>query len=150
MATHPVYDRILADLYEGGELNELESKVVDILKRADGEPVTRRDFIEEIFLYTPSRDLSNNSDDRKVRKAIESLRRKGATMIVSTFGSAGYCIDNSVERAEEMAAEMEKRARELNALAEKIRSALRPVEMPKEVFERAKPKAISQLSFVDA
>lgn len=155
MATHPVYERILRDLHEGGELTALEEKIVDALQKADGENVTRRELILQVFGYSVPENISlnNNSHDRKIRAAIQSLRKKGATMVVASSGEAGYCIDASAERAEEMAAEMEKRARELFALAEKIRAALRPVTLEQTVKEsilqRAKSKpALQQLTMM--
>jgi hypothetical protein len=142
MATHPVYERILQDLHDGGELTVLEEKIVDALQKANGENVTRRALIYAVFgLRIPEHiSLNNNSEDRKIRAAIQSLRSKGATMIVASSGAAGYCIDASEERAEEMAGEMEKRARELSALAEKIRAALRPVEVTPEIAARIRAR----------
>lgn len=149
MATTLIYEKILMEL-RAGELGELESKVLDLLIEADGETVTRHQFIKAIYGYTPVGSLSGNKHDRKVRKAIESLREKGATFILSSSGEAGYRMDMSIEKAEEMAGELESRARKLSDMAEKIREALEPVRIPESVRVAASPLHTQprQMSFI--
>lgn len=149
MSTTPIYEKILSDL-RAGELGDLESKVLDLLIKADGKTVTRHQFIHAIYGYMPEGSLSGNKHDRKVRKALESLREKGATFILSSSGEAGYRMDLSIEKAEEMANELESRARKLSEMAEKIRDALTPVQLPESVCVAANPLHNSprQLSFI--
>lgn len=149
MATTLIYEKILADL-RVGELGDLEKKVLDLLVKADGETVTRHEFIQDIYGYTPEGSLSGNKHDRKVRKALESLREKGATFILSSSGEAGYRIDMSIEKAEEMANELESRARKLSDMAEKIREALVAVQLPESVRVAAAPMHVQplQMSFI--
>ncbi len=149
MATTLIYEKILSDL-RAGELGDLEKKVLDLLIQAGGETVTRHQFIQAIYGYKPEGSLSGNKHDRKVRKAIESLREKGATFILSSSGEAGYRMDLSIEKAEEMANELESRARKLSEMAEKIRDALTPVQLPESVRVMANPLPVKplQMSFI--
>jgi hypothetical protein len=143
MATTPIYDKMQAEL-RAGELSMLERRVLEILNDQAGATVTRHDFIRLIFGYQPDGSLNGNKHDRKIRIAIKSLRDKGATFVVSSSGEAGYRIDTSAEKAQEMAGEMEKRARQLTATAERIRAALPKVRPP----ERMKVGGFKQLSFI--
>lgn len=149
MATTLIYDKILADL-KAGELTILENQVLDLLTRRDGRPITRHEFVQLIYGYLPKGSLSGNQEDRKIRKAIESLREKGATFIVSSSGEAGYRVDMSIEKAEEMAGELERRARKLSEMAGKIRDALVTIQTPESVRVAANPLNNSprQLSFI--
>ena len=101
MPTTPIYDDILAEL-AGGELPELEKSVLDLLKSsADG--MTREMLCAEILgEFTPT-------NDRKVRKAIESLRDNGIA-IESNSGRAGYRLSVNEDDLKKMAAEFESRA----------------------------------------
>lgn len=109
--TNDVYEQIIAQL-TGGELSELERKVFDDLKISP-EGLTRLDLIGDIYGYQARYNaivvgLSNSHEDRKIRKAIESLRRR-LVPIVSTSSQAGYRLDASPEAIEKMLSELRSR-----------------------------------------
>ena len=74
MARTPQYERLLAEL-DAGELSELERKVLDALLKAPNG-ITRRGLIRVVYGVEAQRNLSNDPHDRKIRKAIESLRNR--------------------------------------------------------------------------
>ena len=106
MARTPQYEKLLAEL-DAGELSELERKVLDALLKAPGG-ITRRGLIRVIYGVEAQRNLSNDPNDRKIRKAIESLRDR-MVPIVSSSGKAGYRLDTSPEAIQNMIAELKSR-----------------------------------------
>ena len=106
MARTPQYERLLAEL-NAGELSELERKVLDALLKAPGG-ITRRGLIRAIYGVEAQHNLSNDPHDRKIRKAIESLRNR-MIPIISSSGKAGYRLDTSPEAIQNMVAELKSR-----------------------------------------
>jgi len=141
MTTTAVYDEILNDLQV--ELSELERHIFESLQH-NPEGLTRRELVYQVYGYVihPDEDLGNNKHDRKIRMAIASMQDR-LIPIVSSSGKAGYRLDVSRENAEQMALEMESRARRLYDKARRIRhfhSIPMPVEFPGQVEE---PKQLS-------
>ena len=106
MARTPQYERLLAEL-DAGELSKLERKVLDALLKAPNG-ITRRGLVRAIYGMEAQRNLSNDPHDRKIRKAIESLRNR-MIPIVSSSGKAGYRLDTSPEAIQNMIAELKSR-----------------------------------------
>jgi len=103
MARTPQYERLLAEL-ESGELSELERKVLDALLKAPSG-FTRGGLIRVVYGVEAQRNLSNDPNDRKIRKAIESLRNR-MIPIISSSGKAGYRLDTSPEAIQNMVEEL--------------------------------------------
>lgn len=106
MARTPQYERLLVEL-DVCELSELERKVLDALMKAPNG-ITRRGLIRVVYGVEAQRNLSNDPHDRKIRKAIESLRSRNIP-IVSSSGKAGYRLDTSPEAVENMIRELKSR-----------------------------------------
>ena len=109
------YDQILSEL-AAGELPVIERKVFDALK-AHPEGLLRPQLVAIVFEETvkaggPS---NNNTKDRKVRRAIESLRER-MVPIVSSSGRAGYRLDTSMDGRRRMLADLIKRRDSLSDL----------------------------------
>lgn len=104
-----VYDRILQEL-AAGEMDKLEVKIFESLRRVYPATLTRYDLLECVFGYRPEEheNLNNNTDDRKIRSAIASMFEKGVP-IVSTSGGAGYRIDIELENWAGLISELEGR-----------------------------------------
>jgi hypothetical protein len=99
------YERLLEEL-AAGEMTKLQRKVFSLLKdHPDG--LTRGNLVFMIYGYVPS-NLGNDNNDRKIRKAIEALRRR-LFPIVSTSSQAGYRLDVSRETVEKMIGELQHR-----------------------------------------
>lgn len=97
MATHPVYDLLLADITE-----DMERAVLTKLLEHAGERVNRYELIEAVHgldarARAEQHGLANSKEDRQNRECIESLQRKDYP-IYSSSGEAGYvlAIDESV------------------------------------------------------
>ena len=104
MTPREVYENMLNQLAEG-ELNDLQRKVFNLL-REHSEGLTRYDLVEHIYGYRPK--TVGGTHDRKIRKAIEVLRKR-LFPIVSTSGQPGYRLDVTKEAAEKMVAELQSR-----------------------------------------
>ena len=117
MARTPQYERLLAEL-DAGELRELERKVLDALLKAPGG-ITRRGLIRVVYGVEAQRNLSNDSHDRKIRKAIESLRNR-MIPIISSSGKAGYRLDTSPEAIRNMIRELKSRIAHMEQKIEAI------------------------------
>ena len=117
MARTPQYERLLAEL-DAGELSELERKVLDALLKAPGG-ITRRGLVRAIYGVEAQRNLSNDPHDRKIRKAIESLRDR-MIPIVSSSGKAGYRLDTSPEAIQNMIRELKSRIAHMEQKIEAI------------------------------
>jgi hypothetical protein len=112
------YEKLLDEL-AAGELTVIERKVFDALKKHP-EGLRRQQLIAIVFGETVrawERD-NNSADDRKVRKAIESLRSR-LVPIISTSGRAGYRLDVSKEARDRMLADLRSRRAKLDALIER-------------------------------
>ena len=100
------YEKLLVEL-NAGELSQLERKVLDaLLKPSSG--ITRRGLVRVIYGVEAQHNISNDPNDRKIRKAIESLRSRNIP-IVSSSGKAGYRLDTSPEAIQNMIRELKSR-----------------------------------------
>ncbi|MCL4270670.1 MAG: hypothetical protein KJZ72_14045 [Anaerolineales bacterium] len=106
MSHTPEYEKILAEL-NAGELPIIARKILNTLLQAP-KGITRKGLIRAVFGEEPGNNLSNDTRDRKIRKAIEHLRDLGFP-IVSTSGKAGYKLDTDPENIEDMIREWESR-----------------------------------------
>ncbi|HRJ59493.1 MAG TPA: hypothetical protein PLV64_24650 [Anaerolineales bacterium] len=104
MSHTPEYAKLLAEL-NAGELPIIAQKILNTLLQAP-KGITRKGLIRAVFGEEPGNNLSNDTRDRKIRKAIEHLRNLGLP-IVSTSGKAGYNLDTNPENIEEMIREWE-------------------------------------------
>jgi hypothetical protein len=99
------YERLLEEL-AAGEMTKLQRRIFELLKdNPDG--LTRGELVYKIYGYVPS-NLGNDNNDRKIRKAIEALRRR-LFPIVSTSSQAGYRLDVSRETVLKMIGELQHR-----------------------------------------
>lgn len=100
------YEKVLVEL-RSGQWEQIEYKIMEALLRAP-QGLTRKGLIRVVFDKEAQKNLSNDTRDRKIRKAIESLRDKGVP-IVSTSGKAGYILETDPEKIAEMLDEMKSR-----------------------------------------
>jgi hypothetical protein len=129
MARTPQYEKLLAEL-AAGELKELERQILTALQKAPGG-LTRQGLIRVVFGVEPQRNLGNDPHDRKIRKAIESLRDKLFPIVYSS-GEPGYRLDTSPEAIENMVAELESRVAHLQQKADVARQFYHlPIRMEK-------------------
>jgi hypothetical protein len=106
MSRTPQYEKLLAEL-NAGELPVIEYKILDALCQAP-KGLTRRGLVRVVFGEDARTDLGNDTKDRKIRKAIESLRNRGVP-VVSNSGKAGYKLDTDPENIECMIRELKSR-----------------------------------------
>lgn len=104
------YAQILADLE--GELEALERAVFIALKRHP-QGLTRPQLIALVFRTTPEENLSNSTKDRKIRKAIASLRAKRVP-VLSNSGQAGYRLGINEAGKQALLADLRSRRNMLN------------------------------------
>ena len=119
MARTPEYEKLLDEL-ENGKLEEIKRKIFEALLRAP-QGITRRGLVRVVFDKEAQKNLSNDTRDRKIRKAIESLRDRGVP-IVSTSGKAGYKLETDPEKIAEMLDEMKSRIAHLNQKVQAIQT----------------------------
>lgn len=119
MARTPEYEKLLAEL-ENGKLEEIKRKILEALLRAP-QGITRRGLVRVVFDKEAQKNLSNDTRDRKIRKAIEGLRDRGVP-IVSTSGKAGYILETDPEKIAEMLDEMKSRIAHLQRKVQAIES----------------------------
>lgn len=119
MSTTPVYKKLLDGL-KAGQLKEIERKILEALLRA---PVglNRKGLIRVVFGKKAQKNLGNDTRDRKIRKAIESLRNQ-LYPIISTSGKAGYVLTTDPEMIEEMIRELESRIAHLQQKVDAARN----------------------------
>lgn len=109
MNHHLVYDRLIEELSKG-ELTDLQRSIYQLLKTTpDG--LTRQELVLKIYGYLPL-NVNGNSDDRKIRKAIERMRQR-LFPIVSTSSKPGYRLDVSRDAVTKMLAELNSRKEHL-------------------------------------
>jgi hypothetical protein len=90
-----------------------ERRVFQLLSAHIGEPVTRQFMISMLFGIMIDEDgLSNNRQDRIIRKCIENLRNQNFP-IVSTAGEAGYCLTDDVDQIRACIAEAASRVKKM-------------------------------------
>ncbi len=136
MQPSDIYQRLLEKL-ENGELDKLQRKVFTLL-RDNPVGLNRQQLVYRIYGYWPDR-LEGNTDDRKIRKAIQRLRER-LVPIVSTSGQPGYRLDISAEGVGQMLSEL--RAKK-TLLDKQIESTLKFYELPIEYL--TDPKEVKQL-----
>lgn len=105
MNASATYERMLEEL-AAGEMTMLQRKIFNLL-RDYPEGYTRHELIYAIYGYMPT-SVDGNVDDRKIRKAIERLRKR-LFPIVSTSGKPGYRLDVSREAVKKMLMELQSR-----------------------------------------
>ena len=111
------YEQMLAELQ--GEMSDLERRVFDAL-RVNPEGLTRQELIAVVYRGTGiALNLSNDRRDRKIRKAIQSLRGKGVP-IISSSGRAGYKLDASPAGIQTMLNDLTSRRDRLNELIRRV------------------------------
>lgn len=113
------YEKVLAEL-RSGQWEQIEYKIMEALLRAP-QGLTRKGLIRVVFDKEAQKNLSNDTSDRKIRKAIESLRDRGVS-IVSTSGKAGYKLETDQEKIAEMLGEMKSRIAHLQRKVQAIES----------------------------
>ena len=86
MARTPQYQKLLNKL-KTGELNKVEREILEAFQKV----CSSRANPDYLFCET-GRNLSNDLNDWKFRKGIESLHNC-LILIVSSLGEAGYCWD---------------------------------------------------------
>jgi len=117
------YERLLEEL-AAGEMSKLQRKVFELLKdHPDG--MTRQELVQAIYGYWPQ-NVNGNSDDRKIRKAIEAMRKR-LFPIISTSSKAGYRFDISREYVVKMINELRHRK---SKIEEQINAAAKFYEIP--------------------
>jgi hypothetical protein len=119
------YEHILEEL-ASGKLDELQQRVLEILRRAYPRAVSREQLVEQTFGYIPD-NLEKSTEDRKVRKCIEAMRALSIP-IVSSSGEPGYRLDVSLEAFDAMAAENQsriERLRECNQAIERTKQKIK-------------------------
>jgi hypothetical protein len=122
------YENMLAELAE--ELPAIERKVFDALKR--NPQGLKREQLVAIVFGAPVKAgalVNNDTKDRKVRKAIESLRSR-LVPIVSSSAQAGYRLDTSRDGRARMLADLISRRDKLSDL---ISRAAKFYELPEQV-----------------
>jgi len=118
-----IYTRLEQEL-ENGELNDLQKQVFTLLKE-NPAGLSRQDLVMKIYGYWPE-TLEGNTDDRKIRKAIERLRQR-LFPILSTSGRPGYRLDISREAVNKMLNELRSRRTHID---EQINATLKFYEIP--------------------
>jgi hypothetical protein len=119
MSRTPQYEKLLVEL-KAGELPVIERKILDALCHTP-KGLTRRELVRIVFGQEAHANLGNDTKDRKIRKAIESLRNRGVP-ILSNSGKAGYKLDTDPENIECMVRELKSRIIHLQQRVDAISS----------------------------
>ncbi|MBK9925424.1 MAG: hypothetical protein IPP66_09045 [Anaerolineales bacterium] len=119
MSRTPQYEKLLAEL-KAGKLPIIERKILDALYQAPNG-LTRRELVRIVFGQEAHTNLGNDTKDRKIRKAIESLRNRGIP-IVSNSGKAGYKLDTNPENIACIVRELKSRINHLQQRVDAISS----------------------------
>lgn len=134
-----IYERLEQELGDG-QLNELQKQIFTLLKD-NPAGLSRQDLVWMIFGYWPE-SLEGNTDDRKIRKAIERLRQR-LFPILSTSGKPGYRLDISREAVNQMLTELRSRREHID---EQINATLKFYEIP--ITYLTDPAEVKQLEFL--
>ena len=119
-----VYENILREL-EAGERKSIARALFNVLSERPAG-MARRDLVWVIFGVQAKENLSNDTNDRKIRDTIAAMRSR-LIPIVSTSGESGYRLDDSPEARKGMLAEMISRRDRLN---EQIEAASKSWAIP--------------------
>lgn len=118
MPTTPVYDLLLQEVTD-----DLERRVLSALINHAGERVTRPQLVFEVFgVYVQSCELANNTDDRKVREAIERLQRREFPILASS-GQAGYILVTDDKELDDYVGEIVSRVNQMQEKANALRKS---------------------------
>ena len=117
MQPSQVYEQMLEELQS--EINEFERRVFEALRKHP-HGLTRPQLVAIVYRERQA-DITSNNDrkDRKVRKAIQSLREQGVP-IISSSGRAGYRLDASPEGKAAMLSDLTSRRDRLNTLITRV------------------------------
>ena len=131
-----VYENLLEEL-AAGQLNDLQRQVFELL-RDNPDGLDRFQLVHHIYGYIPVK-IDGNTDDRKIRKAIERLRQR-LFPIVSTSGRPGYRLDTSKEAVSKMIHELQSRRARID---EQIEAASKFYNIP--VTYQTDPSQVQQI-----
>ncbi len=126
MNPNQVYENLLEEL-AAGELTKLQRQVFELL-RDNPDGLDRYQLVLRIYGYLPLK-IDGNGDDRKIRKAIEKLRKR-LFPVVSTSGRPGYRLDVSRAAAEKMVAELNSRIEHMREQVEAVQKFYRLPAVP--------------------
>lgn len=101
---------------------EIEREVRHILSYRKGKQnlISRWELVERIFGRQAAANRSNNNPfDRKIREVISAYR--DIDLICSSSGAAGYWLAADMNDIEELAKELDKRAKDMLAQASHLR-----------------------------
>ena len=140
MNLHPVYKALLAELEAEGPT--LEKKVLMALRQVMPEGLTRRELVFIVYGAQIGKDenISNSTQDRMIRKAIENLRDR-LIPVVATSGAAGYRLDITEEGIDDMIRDWSSRR---DTWTDKIRRAELMKIRVKQAGEEAIPEELPQ------
>jgi hypothetical protein len=113
------YEKLLTEL-STGELPVIERKILEVLCQPP-KGLTCRRLVRIVFGQEARTNLGNDTKDRKICKAIESLRNRGVP-ILSNSGKAGYKQDTDPENIECMIRELKSRIMHLQQRVDAISS----------------------------
>lgn len=145
---HPVYELVMGEWEQ--ELEDIEKKIFQALKKAYPEGRTRRELICDVFghVVSDNDDLNNSGMDRKIRKTIAKMF-DDLIPIVSSSGAAGYRLELGEKPIRQMISELQRRREQCTY---KIQRAERLILKIKQVGEAAIPESLpeqpQQLSFI--
>jgi len=117
------YENILLELEK--DAGCIARAMLDTLEK-NPNGMSRKEMVEWLFGRPASRNINNDSGDRKIRLTIAALRQHGVP-IVSNSGEAGYRLDNSQPARLDMLAELISRRDRLN---EQIAAASQNWQIP--------------------
>ena len=120
----PIYENIIREL-EAGERKSIARSLYNILQDHP-KGINRRDLVYIIFGKHANENIANDTNDRKIRDTIASMRSR-LIPIVSTSGESGYRLDDSPEARKSMLNEMISRRDRIN---EQIEAASKVWEIP--------------------
>jgi hypothetical protein len=105
--------------------------------------VTRPELVQAVFGYHPS-ELAGNTDDRKIREAIENLQAHEYPIVASS-GAAGYTLSADEKALDTYLAEIGSRIKTLTSKRESLQKSRRWIAFIRQWRER--PPVIQQSLF---
>lgn len=126
--------------------DETERKVFEALASHLGQPITRRELVQEVFgLHCDHADLSQCPHDRICRKCIERLRLRRFPIVASS-GEAGYTLVADENRIDSYIAEEVDRANHIRNKIDMLRQA-RPVSVSLRHWKEGHLQAVQTTMF---
>lgn len=139
------YEAVLNEL-AAGNLDQLQQRVLDVLRRAYPHGLSREQLIQQIYGYSVD-DLPGSTEDRRIRKAIEAMRLAGIP-IVSTSGEPGYRLDVSDAAFAAMDAELASRENHLRDRRNAIQQTRQKIRaMGVSAIPQDAPRKATQIGF---